>query len=237
VSQLVSILAIVILLMSTGISVDAQSTVDLTFPYTPLPADCSVAPRPTAEILGLLGLESATSNVAESGDDVVVGSPTDEVRVPFEDSVVDVIRELAGCISAASPNRIFALFSNTYLSNLPDLSGSQLEDDLLLNAVWATAGEFFRGDENWPETLPGLLSDENAAASSPAAGAVQGSILGIPAIWELGAGKVAAVVSFSGLACFLRCDYALIFAADETTGRYLIDESIELFDLADVKSG
>ena len=45
--------------------------------------------------------------------------------------------------------RTFAHFSDAYIGKLQERAGPALEDDLLLNAVWAIQGQFFLGDESY----------------------------------------------------------------------------------------
>lgn len=214
----------------------AQEQTAMTFPFTPVAEDCQIPPRTVDQILSLTG--AGTSNVETTAEPAA--SPEVQAATTSElpgDQVLTTIRELAACIAAADMHRTFALFSDEYLERLQERSGALLEDDFLLNAIWATQGQFFLGDEDWATTLTGYLEASQTASPAPGEAGVSGAITAVPAVWELGADRVAAVVTFQGLGCFLQCDFAFIFTQDEMSGRYQIDEVIEIFDLAEIPSG
>jgi len=229
------ILAIVAMLVGTTGAL-AQTPTGMAFPYTPAVEDCQISPRSVGEILSLTGAGATGGEL-----DVDSAASPDAIAAIGDaapaDQVLATIQELAACITARDMTRTFAFFSDGYLERLPQRSGDQVADDFLLNAIWATQGQFFLGDEDWAATLAGYLETRQTASPAPTGDALGGSILAIPAIWDLGADRVAAVVTITGLACFLQCDYAFILAQDETSGRYLIVDAIEVFDLAEVPSG
>ena len=208
----------------------AQDADGMTFPYTPAAEDCQIEPRTVDEILGLTGISTAGAQAA-SGE----ASPPDAGTPGPRDRAIATVQELAACIVAGDMLRSFALFSDGYLERLPQRTGAALEDDLLLNAIWAIQGQFFLGDESWAPSLAGFL--EASDTGSPVATGVTGSIQAVPAVWELGGDRVAVAATVQGLFCFMQCDLVFILAPDESTGRYLIDDAIEIFDLSEVPSG
>jgi hypothetical protein len=229
-----SILAIVALIVGAA-GTQAQDSTGTDFPYSPVLEDCQIGPRSADEVLTLTsagesveGAAAASSATSEDASTPVVDTPGDQALA--------TIRELAACIAADDMLRTFALFSDGYIERLQERTGPALEDDLLLNAIWATQGQFFLGDDSWASTLAGYLEASGTASPQPAPG-VTGSMQAVPAVWELGADRIAAAVTMAGLACFMQCDYVLVFIADDDSGRYLIDDAIELFDLSEVPSG
>lgn len=233
--NVVFILAIAALFIGTTGTV-AQDSPGITFPYTPVAEDCQVTPRTVDEILSLTGAGPAADGV--DGESVASPRAEDPIgTMPAQEQASAAVRELADCIAAGDMTRVFALFSDGYLERLQQRSGAQLDDDLLLNAVWAIQGQFLLGDQDWAMTLAGYLEASRTASPVPVVGGIEGRIEAIPAVWELGADRVAVVATMQGLACFLQCDYAFVFAQDPDSGRYLIDEAVEIFDLAEVPSG
>jgi hypothetical protein len=203
--------------------------------YAPVPEDCQVDPRAVDETLALIrGDDPVDQEPAETN-----AQPDDE-RGPGETSLKDhvtaTIHELAACIGAGDLGRTLALVTDGYIKRLTSAPSERIQEDLLLNSVWNMHGQFFTGDETWRDSMTSFLEASRGATPMPS-GAGPGAILGIPAIWEVGAGRVAAVFSMEGLACFMRCDYAVILRQDEASTRYLIDDAIEIFDLADIPSG
>jgi hypothetical protein len=229
-----SMLAIVALLTGTA-EAHAQGSSSMAFPYEPVTEDCQIDPRSAREILALTASSDAAAGAAASSSDSLASASTPAADAPA-DRAVATIRGLAACIASGDMLRTFAHFSDAYIGKLQERAGPALEDDLLLNAVWAIQGQFFLGDESWASTLAGFLEASGSASPSPAPG-VTGSIQAIPAVWELGTGRIAAAVTIVGLACFMQCDYVLILVPDDASGRFLIDDAIEIFDLAEVPSG
>lgn len=88
-----------------------------TFPSTPRPEECLVAPRTGAELEALIGV--ATPGAAPVSPPLPtalpVGAPASAETVA---AILATVRELGACANAGDPRRLFALYTDRYLGEI-----------------------------------------------------------------------------------------------------------------------
>jgi hypothetical protein len=179
----------------------AQHATPTTFPLTPDPAECQVAPRPPDEVLALVtGTPVAVASPAAGlpaavGDEALLpeGQPSDAATTA---AIVATARELIACNNAGDFARVLAFYT----------------DDLIRQA--------FRADPAASEQLETIL----ATPATPLPAAQRTVLLDVRDVRELPDGRVGAIVEDRDAQRTV-----VVFLIFERTGdRWLLDGQIEV---------